>query len=63
MYLFEIFLEGALQLVLDRPVEENAEPDYHPLNRAKVEGPPKECYLEIIGKLGEVRHKLFAEMG
>lgn len=63
LYLFEIFLEGALQLVLDRPVEENAEPDYHPLDRAKVEGPPKECYLEIIGKLGEVRHKLFAEMG
>ncbi len=63
LYLFEIFLEGAFQLVLDRPVEENAEPDYRPLDRAKVEGPPKECYLEIIGKLHEVRHKLFTELG
>jgi len=63
LYLFETFLEGAFQLVLDRPVEENAEPDYHPLDRAKVEGQPKECYLEIIGKLHEVRHKLFTELG
>ena len=63
LYLFEIFLEGTFQLILDRPVEENAEPDYHPLDRAKVEGPPKECYLEIIGKLHEVRDKLFTELG
>jgi len=63
LYLFEIFLEGALQLVLDRPIKENTEPDYHPLDRAKIEGPPKECYLEIIGKLGEVRQKLFTELG
>lgn len=62
-YLFEIFLEGALELVLDRPVPENAEPDYRPLDRAKVEGAPSECYLEIIGKLGEVRHNFFKELG
>jgi len=63
LYLFEIFLEGAFQLVLDRPVEEDAEPDYRPLDQGKVEGSPKECYLEIIGKLHEVRHKLFTELG
>jgi len=62
-YLFETFLEGALELVLDRPVPENAEPDYRPLDRAKVEGTPNECYLEIIGKLGEVRHNFFKELG
>jgi len=55
------FLHGALQLVLDRPVAENAEPDYHPLARDKIEGDPKDAYLEIIRTLTEVRHGLFSE--
>ena len=62
-HLFETFLEGALELVLDQPVPENAEADYRPLDRAKVEGAPSECYLEIIGKLAEVRHNFFKELG
>jgi len=62
LHLFNIFLEGALQLVLDRPVAEGAEPDYHPLTRDQIEGEPKEAYLEIIRGLSEVRHSLFSEV-
>jgi hypothetical protein len=62
-YLFTIFLEGALQLVLDRPIEEDGETDYHPLARDKIEGDPKEAYLEMIRGLSEVKYNVFSEVG
>ena len=62
LYLFNIFLEGALQLVLDRPIPQGTEADYHPLARDQIEGGPKQAYLEIIKGLSEVRHSLFSEV-
>jgi len=61
-YLFEIFLEGSMAFILDRPDKEDGTPDYHPLDTEKIEGDPKDAYLEISGKIAEIKNKHYKEI-
>jgi len=61
-YLFEIFLEGSMDFILNRPYKENGTPDYHPLDSEKVSGDPKDAYFEISGKIAEIRSRHYGEL-
>jgi hypothetical protein len=61
-YLFEIFLEGSMDFILNRPVKEDGTPDYHPLDSEKISKDPKEAYLEISGKIAEIKSRYYGEV-
>jgi len=61
-YLFEIFFEGSMDFILNRPVKEDGSPDYHPLDSERILKDPKEAYLEISGKIAEIRGKYYREV-
>ncbi|MFH2012360.1 MAG: hypothetical protein ABIJ37_06675 [Pseudomonadota bacterium] len=61
-YLFEIFLEGSMDFILNRPIGEDGTPDYHPLNSERILKDPKEAYLEISGKIAEIKSKYYEEI-
>jgi hypothetical protein len=61
-YLFEIFLEGSMDFILNRPVKEDGTPDYHPLNSERILKDPKEAYFEISGKIAEIKSKYYEEI-
>lgn len=58
-YLFEIFLEGSMDFILNRPDKEDGAPDYHPLDVKKILKDPKDAYFEISGKIAEIRSKYY----
>jgi len=59
-YLFEIFLEAALALFLGRPPKSNGTPDLRPLDEHKLNADPLSAYLEIVGKIAEIRRRSYA---
>ncbi len=61
-YLFEIFLEGSMDFILNRPVKEDGTPDYHPLASEKILKDPKDAYFEISGKIAEIRSRHYGEI-
>lgn len=61
-YLFETFLEGSMDFILNRPDKEDGTPDYHPLDSKKVSEGPKDAYFEISGKIAEIRSKHYGEI-
>ena len=61
-YLFEVFLEGSMDFILNRPVKEDGTPDYHPLDSEKILKDPKDAYFEISGKIAEIRSKHYREI-
>jgi len=61
-YLFEIFLEGSMDFILNRPEKENGTPDYHPLNSERILKDPKDAYFEISGKIAEIKSKHYGEI-
>ncbi len=60
-YLFEVFLEGAMAFILSRPPDEEGNPNYAPLDSARIVGEPREAYDEIIAKVAEIRARFYAE--
>lgn len=60
-YLFEIFLEGSMDFILNRPDKQNGTPDYHPLDSKKLKN-PKDAYFEISGKIAEIRSRHYGEL-
>lgn len=58
-YLFEIFLEGSIDFILNRPVKEDGTLDYHPLNAEKIKRDPKDAYYEITSKIAEIKYKYY----
>lgn len=61
-YLFEIFLEGSMDFILNRPDKEDGTPDYHPLDSKKILKDPKDAYFEISGKIAEIRSRHYGEI-
>jgi len=61
-YLFEVFLEGSMDFILNRPERENGTADYHPLDSEKILKDPKDAYFEISGKIAEIRSKHYREI-
>lgn len=61
-YLFEIFLEGSMDFILNRPEKEDGTPDYHPLDSGKILKDPKDAYFEISGKIAEIKSKHYEEI-
>lgn len=61
-YLFEIFLEGSMDFILNRPVKEDGTPDYHPLDAERILKDPKDAYFEISGKIAEIRSKHYGKI-
>jgi len=61
-YLFEIFLEGSIDFILNRPDKEDGTPDYHPLDSSKILKDPKDAYFEISGKMAEIKSKYYEEI-
>lgn len=61
-YLFEIFLEGSMDFILNRPDKEDGTPDYHPLDSKRILKDPKEAYFEISGKIAEIRSRHYGEL-
>jgi hypothetical protein len=61
-YLFEIFLEGSIDFILNRPDKEDGIPDYHPLDTEKMMKDPKDAYFEISGKIAEIKSKHYGEI-
>jgi len=61
-YLFDIFLEGSIDFILNRPDKENGTPDYHPLDANRILKDPKEAYSEISGKIAEIKSKHYGEI-
>ena len=61
-YLFEIFLEGSMDFILNRPEKEDGTPDYHPLDSKKILKDPKDAYFEISGKIAEIRSRHYGEL-
>lgn len=62
-YLFEIFLEGSMAFILNRPYKEDGTPDYHPLDTEKiVSEDPKDAYLEVSGKIAEIKSRHYGEL-
>ena len=59
LYLLNVCLEGAMHLILRRP-EGTQGPDYHPLNTPKIEEGPLECFMEVTGKIAELRAKVYS---
>ena len=61
-YLFEIFLEGSMNFILNRPEKEDGTPDYHPLDSKKILKDPSDAYFEISGKIAEIRNKHYGKV-
>ena len=61
-YLFETFLEGSMDFILNRPVGEDGTPDYHPLNSEKILKDPKDAFFEISGKIAEIKSRHYGEV-
>ena len=61
-YLFEIFLEGSMDFILNRPDKEDGTPDYHPLDSKRILKDPKDAYFEISGKIAEIRSRHYGEL-
>lgn len=61
-YLFEIFLEGGMDFILNRPDKEDGTPDYHPLDSKKILEGPKEAYVEVSSKIAEIRGRHYKEL-
>ena len=59
-YLFEIFLEGSMDFILNRPEKQDGTPDYHPLDSKRILKDPENAYFEISGKIAEIRSKHYA---
>lgn len=60
-YLFEIFLEGSLTFILNRPDSVDGSADFHPLDNKRIKGDPKDAYEEIISKISEIRSRFYIE--
>jgi hypothetical protein len=68
-YLFQLFLEGAIAFVLQRPFDDNGDPDLHPLKAEAIFGGmsnpregaelPRKAFDEIAGYLSEVRWRVW----
>ena len=56
-YLFDVFLEAALLLVLEREGDERR-PRFHPLDRDTIEKDPASAYVEVVRKAHEIRGKI-----
>ncbi len=61
-YLFEIFLEGSIDFILNRPEKENGTPDYYPFDSERILKDPKDAYFEISGKIAEIKSKHYGEI-
>jgi hypothetical protein len=61
-YLFDIFLEGSINFILNRPDKEDGTPDYHPLETDKIRKDPKDAYFEISGKIAEIKSRYYGEV-
>lgn len=61
-YLFEIFLEGSIDFILNRPEKEDGKPDYHPLDAEKITKDPKDAYFEISGRIAEIKSRHYGEV-
>lgn len=62
-YLLEIILGAAIQFVLERPHNEEDEPDYHPLSAERILGTdpeiiPSKAYQELTRYMSEVRWRI-----
>jgi hypothetical protein len=59
LYFLDICLEGAMYLILRRP-EGPEGPDYHPLEASKIEESPVDCFMEVAGKMAELRGRIYS---
>ena len=61
-YLFDIFLEGSMAFILNRPDRSDGSSDFHPLNKERIQGDPKDAYDEVVHKISEIKARLYGEI-
>lgn len=59
LYFLDLCLEGAMYLLLRRPEGEHG-PDYHPLDTSKIEEGPMQSFVELSGKMAELRGRVYS---